>query len=58
MIDEPRWPLSEETQPDEQRRCALCVHFFPKDEMHHVQVDEAQNWRWVCEGCNERELYI
>jgi len=46
-------PLSEDTQAEEQRRCALCFHFFPKDEMFHCQVDEAQNWQWVCEGCQE-----
>ena len=54
MIDEPSWPLSEDTQAEDQRRCALCYHLFPKDDMERVQMDEPGAWEWVCSGCSEK----
>jgi len=48
------WPLSEDTQTEEQRRCALCFHFFPKDEMERVQLDEPGAWNWICSECLEK----
>lgn len=54
MIDEPSWPLSEDTQAEDQRRCVLCAHFFPKDEMERRPIDEPGAYDWVCEDCYER----
>ena len=47
-------PLSEDTQAEDQRRCALCYHLFPKDEMHRLEIDEPGALDWVCEDCYER----
>ena len=54
MSEEPRQPLSEDTQAEGQRRCALCYHFFPKDDMERVQLDEPGAWEWSCSGCSEK----
>ena len=55
MQREPTHPTSDDVLDMQQdlRRCALCSHLFPKDEMFHIQLDEPQNWAWVCEGCDE-----
>lgn len=39
---------------DDLRRCALCPHPFPKDEMVYLQLDEPGHWQWVCWGCHEQ----
>ena len=54
MNEEAREPLSEDTQAEDQRRCVLCYHLFPKDEMERVQLDEPGAWEWVCERCWEK----
>ena len=54
MSEEHRQPLSEDTQAEGQRRCALCYHFFPKDDMERIQLDEPCAWEWLCFGCSEK----
>ena len=54
MSEEARQPLSEDTQAEDQRRCALCYHLFPKDDLERVQLDEPGAWEWVCAGCWEK----
>ena len=54
MSEEHSQPMSEDTQAEDQRRCALCYHLFPKDEMERVQMDEPGAWEWICSGCSEK----
>ena len=54
MSEEHAQPMSEDTQAEEQRRCALCYHLFPKDDMEQVQMDEPGAWEWICSGCSEK----
>jgi len=54
MSEEYRQPMSEDTQAEDQRRCALCYHLFPKDDMERVQMDEPRAWEWICSGCSEK----
>lgn len=54
MSEEANQPMSEDTQEDNQRRCAVCYHYFPKDEMTRMQIDEPGAYDWVCAGCAEK----
>ena len=54
MSEDYAQPLSEDTQAEDQRRCALCYHLFPKDDMERVQMDEPGAWEWSCSGCSEK----
>jgi len=54
MSEEHPQPLSEDTQAEDQRRCALCYHLFPKEDMERVQMDEPGAWEWICAGCSEK----
>ena len=54
MSEDHAQPMSEDTQAEDQRRCALCYHLFPKDDMERVQLDEPGAWEWICAGCSEK----
>ena len=54
MSEEHDQPMSEDTQAEEQRRCTLCYHLFPKDDMERVQMDEPGAWDWICFECSEK----
>ena len=54
MSEEHSQPMSEDTQAEDQRRCALCYHLFPKDDMERVQLDEPGAWEWMCSECSEK----
>ena len=54
MSEDYAQPMSEDTQAEDQRRCVLCYHLFPKDEMERVQMDEPGAWEWICLGCSEK----
>ena len=53
MSEDHPQPMSEDTQAEEQRRCTLCYHLFPKDEMERVQMDEPGAWEGICAGSSE-----
>ena len=54
MSEDYAQPLSEDTQAEDQRRCALCYHLFPKDDMERVQLDEPGASVWMCSECSEK----
>ena len=47
-------PVYAEDYQEELRRCALCHHLAPHDELERCQLDEPGAWDWVCEPCYER----
>ena len=55
MIDEPSWPLSEDTINDLEAKCALCGEVFLKIQMQKYPIDEPGVLDYVCLDCQGKE---